>query len=103
MLTRRVFLGSTAAYAAHLFAAPKATTKPSADLEKLAAAALREGKKLKASYCDVRIGRYRNQVIMLRASPERGTSRTLEVPNVLEDSSFGFGVRVIAKGAWGFA
>src|ERR1700712_2879473 len=104
MLTRRAFIGSaTAACAAHLFAAPKDQTKPSADLEKLAAVALRESKKLKATYCDIRIGRYRNQNIMLRAQPERGTGKTLEVPNVFEDSSFGFGVRVIAQGSWGFA
>src|SRR5258708_157065 len=104
MLTRRAFIGSaTAAYAAHLFAAPKSATKPSPDLEKLAAVALRESKKLKATYCDIRIGRYRNQNIMLRATPERGTNKTLEVPNVFEDSSFGFGVRVIAQGSWGFA
>lgn len=106
-LNRRQFLGTTtagaAAAAASLFAAPKTATKPSAELEKLAAAALREAKRLKATYCDIRIGRYRNQMIMLRASPERGTGRTLEVPNVIEDGSFGFGVRVIAKGAWGFA
>src|SRR5580698_4038483 len=104
MLTRRTFIGSTAAaYAATLFAAPKEAAKPSADLEKLAAGALHEAKKLKATYCDIRIGRYRNQNIMLRATPERGTGKTLEVPNVFEDSSFGFGVRVIAQGSWGFA
>src|SRR3954447_18410076 len=39
----------------------------------------------------------------LRLSPERGTGKTLAVPNVTEDSSFGFGVRVIVNGAWGFA
>jgi TldD protein len=104
MLTRRAFIGTTtAAYAAHLFAAPKDSAKPSADLEKLGAVALHEAKKLKATYCDVRIGRYRNQNIMLRATPERGTGKTLEVPNVFEDSTFGFGVRVIAQGSWGFA
>lgn len=103
MLTRRVFLGSSAAFAAQLFAAPGSANKPSADLEKLAAVALREAKKLKATYCDIRIGRYRNQNVLLRATPERGTGKTLEIPNVIEDSSFGFGVRVVANGAWGFA
>jgi len=103
MLSRRAFIGSSAAYAAHLFAAPQGSTKPGGDLEKLAAVALREAKKLKATYCDVRIARYRNQSVSLRATPDRGTGRTLEVPSVFEDSSFGFGVRVIVNGAWGFA
>jgi len=39
----------------------------------------------------------------LRLTPERGSGKTLAVPNVMEDSSFGFGVRVIVNGAWGFA
>ena len=103
MLSRRVFLGSSAAYAAQLFAAPVASKKPGVELEKLADAALREAKKLKATYCDIRIARYRNQNVMLRGTPERGTGKTLEIPNVFEDSSFGFGVRVIVNGAWGFA
>jgi TldD protein len=45
----------------------------------------------------------RDQRIGLRLTPERSTGKTLAVPNVLEDSSFGFGVRVIVNGAWGFA
>ena len=103
MLTRRHFLATSAAFAAELFAAPKDSKTPSADLEKLGSAALAEAKKHKASYCDVRIVRLRLQRIALRLSPERGTGKTLVVPNVAEESSFGFGVRVIANGAWGFA
>src|SRR5204862_6067851 len=101
MLTRRVFLGSSALVASGLFGAPAAS--PSRDLEKLADTALREARKLKASYCDIRINRYRNQDISLRMSPERGGGKILEVPGVSEETSFGFGVRVIANGAWGFA
>src|SRR5438093_5996573 len=89
MFTRRAFLGSSAWLASELFGAPR-------ELEKLADSALREARKLKASYCDIRINRYRNQDISLRMSP-------LEVPGVSEETSFGFGVRVIANGAWGFA
>lgn len=96
MLSRRAFLGSSAAFAAQLFAAPK-------DLENLAGGALREAKKLKATYCDIRIARYRDEAVTIRMTPERGTGKTLEVPSVTEDSSFGFGVRVIANGAWGLA
>ena len=107
MLTRRHFLATSAAFAAfqadRLFAAPKESKTPSPDLEKLGAVALREAKKYKATYCDIRIVRLRDQRIGLRLSPERGTGKTLAVPNVAEDSSFGFGVRVIVNGAWGFA
>src|SRR5580704_17722305 len=105
MLTRRDLLVSAAAFAAaeRLFAAPKESKTPSADLEKLGAVALRESKKYKATYCDVRIVRLRDQRVGLRLNPERGTGKTQSVPNVGEDASFGFGVRVIVNGAWGFA
>ena len=99
MLTRRSFLGGVAA--ARLFAAPSRT--PNKDLEKLGDAALGEAKKLKATYCDIRIIRYRQQFIGMRMNPERGTGKTLEVPTVANGGSFGFGVRVIVDGAWGFA
>ena len=95
-ISRRTFLASSAAFAAELFADPPA-------LEKLAAVALAEGKRRHASYCDIRINRYRDQDIGLHLSPERGTGKTLEVPRVSENGSFGFGVRVIVDGAWGFA
>jgi TldD protein len=103
MLTRRHFIATSAAFAADLFAAPKDSKTPAADLEKLGAVALRESKKFKATYCDIRIVRLRDQRIGLRLNPERGTGKTLAIPNVSEDSSFGFGVRVIVNGAWGFA
>lgn len=105
MITRRTFVGSggAAALAERLFAAAGEAGKPNAELEKLGAAALREAKKLKASYCDIRIIRYRRQILNVRLNPERGTGKTLEVPGVTDSSSFGFGVRVIADGAWGFA
>src|SRR5260370_16681329 len=104
MLTRRHFIATSAAFAAaDLFGAPKNSKTPSADLEKLGAVALREAAKYKATYCDIRIVRLRDQRAGLRLTPERGTGKTLAVPNVSEDSSFGFGVRVIVNGAWGFA
>src|SRR5438132_1154563 len=104
MLTRRTFLtASSAAMATRLFAAPKDSKTPNPELEKLGAVALGEAKKLKASYADIRIVRISDQRIGMRLSPERGTSKTLAVPNVGEDTSFGFGVRVIVNGAWGFA
>src|SRR5882724_11231348 len=103
MLTRRSLLQSSTAFlAARLFAAPR-SAKPNAALENLGAVALHEAKKLKATYCDTRIIRYRRQVLTVALNPERGTGKTLEVPNVTDGGSFGFGVRVIVDGAWGFA
>jgi hypothetical protein len=104
MLNRRGFLQSgSAALAARLFAAAPGSSHPHAELENLGAVALREAKRLKATYCDIRIIRYRRQRLSIRLNPERGTGKTLEVPNVSDGGSFGFGVRVIAGGAWGFA
>jgi len=109
-LHRRAFLAQSATTAAsllfahELFGTPDAgSTKPNPALEKLAGIALAEAKKQGATYCDIRINRYRNQFTGYRLSPERGGSKTDEVPYVNEGSSFGFGVRVIAKGQWGFA
>ncbi len=103
MITRRTFLGTSAAFAADLFAAPPGAAAPAAELEKLGAVALAEAKKLKTSYCDIRINRYRDQSVSIRLTPERGTGKTQEVPRLSDTESFGCGVRVIAGGAWGFA
>src|ERR1051325_9776919 len=104
MFTRRTFLAGSAAIAAdRLFAASKDSKTPAPELEKLGDVALREAKKLKATYCDIRIVRLRDQRVGLRLSPDRGSGRTLAVPAVSEDTSYGFGVRVIVNGAWGFA
>src|SRR5688572_14228169 len=105
MITRRHFMAATTALAANeLFGAPKdVSQRPKAELERLAGVALGEAKKRKATYCDIRINRYRDQTIGVRLNPERGTGKTLEVPSVSDNESFGFGVRVIVDGAWGFA
>ncbi|MGA2588712.1 MAG: DNA gyrase modulator, partial [Bryobacteraceae bacterium] len=107
-LTRRAFLatatGSSVLLANRLFGAPSDTdTKPSPALEKLAAVALAEARKQGATYCDIRINRYRQQFSGYRLSPQRGSNQTDEVPFVTDQQSFGFGVRVIANGQWGFA
>src|SRR5579884_4154739 len=97
MITRRAFVGSSAAlFASRLFASPP-------ELESLADVALRQAKKLKATYCDIRINRYRNQTVGVRLSKDMGTGKDLESPFAANEDSFGFGVRVIADGAWGFA
>ncbi|MGE8209598.1 MAG: TldD/PmbA family protein [Stenotrophomonas rhizophila] len=60
----------------------------------LADAALATAKRLGASYCDVRIGRYLNQSVITREA---------QVQNVTNRESWGIGIRVIVNGAWGFA
>ncbi len=60
----------------------------------LADAALATAKKLGASYADIRINRYRGEVI---------STRERQVLNVLSGQNFGFGVRVLINGTWGFA
>src|SRR5215813_8655246 len=60
----------------------------------LADIALKLAKKLGASYADIRINRYRLESIFTREQRVQNVSRTQD---------FGFGVRVLLKGAWGFA
>jgi len=75
-----------------------------AELESLADVALKRAKQLGANYADIRINRYRNRTVSLRTSPERGApGKVNHVPGVIETGSFGFGVRVVHSGAWGFA
>ncbi len=64
------------------------------DKRKLAGVALAEAKRLGASYADIRINRYRFESI---------ATRERQVQNVSRNQSFGFGVRVMVKGTWGFA
>ncbi|MBO9662017.1 TldD/PmbA family protein [Dokdonella sp.] len=62
--------------------------------KKLADVALNAAKADGASYCDVRIGRYLRQFVVTRED---------KVQNVVNTESTGIGIRVIAKGSWGFA
>jgi TldD protein len=107
--TRRSFVatsvsGASLLLANHLFGDPApASTTPTPALEKLGAIALAEAKKRGATYADLRIGRFRNQYSGYRLSPARDGSKTDEVPFVTDQNSFGFGVRVIVNGQWGFA
>jgi TldD protein len=64
------------------------------DKNKVADAALSTAQKLGASYADVRINRYRYEDVFTR---ER------QVQNVSRTQDYGFGVRVIVDGTWGFA
>ena len=64
------------------------------DKPKLAEVALATAKKLGASYADMRVNRIRSESV---------STRERQVQNVSRNQSFGFGVRVLLKGTWGFA
>lgn len=67
---------------------------PVADVKKLAAMALQTARSKHAQYADIRIGCYRNQSISTRED---------RVLNISDSESYGFGVRVLVDGTWGFA
>jgi len=94
--SRRDFLKTTGLVfgAASLSAWEFAAEAAAADKDALAALAISRAKKLGASHADIRINRYRNESIFAREQ---------QVQNVSCTQSFGFGVRVLVKGAWGFA
>ncbi len=60
----------------------------------VAEAALARAAQLGASYADIRINRYRRESI---------ATREQQVQNVSRSMSYGFGLRVLVNGAWGFA
>ncbi|MFD2581223.1 TldD/PmbA family protein [Pedobacter vanadiisoli] len=62
--------------------------------KRMADVALNAAKSKGATYADVRIGRYLNQVV---------ATRETRVENISNSESYGLGVRVIANGSWGFA
>jgi len=106
--TRRTFLARGVAGAAAWSALGKAPAargaSPGPDqLSELSAFALEQANKAGASYADIRINRYKSQAVTLRVQAERGTGKTVEVPSVSDSETFGFGLRVLAEGAWGFA
>jgi TldD protein len=72
----------------------QAAGTPAIDKSELAEIAISRAKKLGAAYADIRINRYRGESI---------STREERVLNVSQHQSFGFGVRVLMKGAWGFA
>jgi len=64
------------------------------DKHGLAEMSLKLAKKAGAAYADIRINRYRFESVFAREQRVQGFSRS---------QNFGFGVRVLLKGAWGFA
>jgi TldD protein len=65
-----------------------------ATTRELAMRALEAARSAGAAYADVRISRNRNQAI---------ATRERQITGVSDSDTFGFGVRVIVDGAWGFA
>ena len=64
------------------------------DKNALADIAISTARKLGVTYADIRINRYRNESV---------ATREQQVQNVSRGQNFGFGVRVLYKGTWGFA
>lgn len=62
--------------------------------KRLADVALNAAKSNGATYADVRIGRYLNQIVATREKRVQGVANT---------ESYGVGIRVLANGSWGFA
>lgn len=97
MMNRRNFVQSMIAFGAVTTVRPSTVlfgAPPSAELRDLADAALAASKKAGATYADIRINRYRNQFIF---------TRDRRVQNIVNTEDYGFGVRVIVDGTWGFA
>ena len=97
MIDRRRFVQSMIALGAASSVRPSGAlfaAQPSTELRDLADAALASAKKVGASYADIRINRYRVQFIF---------TRDRRVQNIVNTEDYGFGVRVIVDGTWGFA
>src|SRR6185436_17493560 len=97
--SRRDFLATSGVVMAGVFVpdwagAFQATPVDDAKRAEVADAALAQAAKLGASYADIRINRYRRESI---------ATREQQVQNVSRGTSYGFGLRVLVNGAWGFA
>lgn len=113
-VTRRSFLKCCALGAAAVSAARTATQQggppgagasggPDPVFRPLTEVALETARSLGASYGDIRIARYREQAAYLRTQAEFGSTKIQHVPQVSDTESFGFGIRVLVNGTWGFA
>ena len=99
MFSRREFIGTSGVLLAGAAVPAWAEVlQPSAAADavraEVAEAALARAAQLGASYADIRINRYRRESI---------ATREQQVQNVSRSMSYGFGVRVLVNGAWGFA
>jgi TldD protein len=89
MLLPPLALGKTTSIEA-LLEAPLDTKQK----KQLADVALNTARSSGATYADIRIGRYLNQFIRTRED---------KVESIVNEESFGVGIRVIVAGTWGFA
>ncbi|MBI1722962.1 MAG: twin-arginine translocation signal domain-containing protein, partial [Gemmatimonadetes bacterium] len=98
MVTRREFVKQTSAAAAAVGLATPGPARPlpqaDGSVRELALLALDAARSAGGSYADVRVQRVRNQSVSTRENRVTGLS---------DGESFGFGVRVLVNGAWGFA
>jgi TldD protein len=97
MIDRRGFVQSMIALGAAAGARPVTRLlafPPAGELKNLADAGLTSARQGGASYGDIRINRYRNQFIF---------TRDRQVQNIVNTEDYGFGLRVIVDGTWGFA
>lgn len=95
MIDRRQFVQSMVALGAASAVSPEVLFGQGAsELRNLADAALATATSLGASYADIRINRYRNQFIF---------TRDRRVQNIVNTDDYGFGIRLIVDGTWGFA
>ena len=92
-MDRRDFVqtGAAVAVATRL---PLRLPQADASIKDLCMRALSSAKTAGASYADVRVGRTRLQSV---------STREQQITNLSDNETFGFGIRVLAQGAWGFA
>jgi TldD protein len=115
-ITRRNFLKSCAQGAAALGVAELAASAgktmplggaaaegPDPVYRPVTEVALETARSLGASYADIRVARYHNQQAFMRSQAAFGSTNIEHVPGVYDSESFGFGVRVLVNGTWGFA
>ncbi|MEW6733491.1 MAG: TldD/PmbA family protein [Acidobacteriota bacterium] len=97
-ITRRHFIkqgvGATLATSLLPYLPTAKAAAPSSQLATLAAVALDKARSLGASYADIRINRYHRQAL---------SARDPQAVSTQDEESYGFGVRVLVDGCWGFA
>jgi TldD protein len=93
--TAGVALGSAAVLPSWVYDAQAAAAEfLDVNKDQLADAALATAKRLGATYADIRINRYRLEAV---------STRERQIQNLSSGQNFGFGVRVLVNGTWGFA
>ncbi len=92
-MDRREFV-QTAAGATAISSLRLKLPQADASIKDLCMRALSTAKTAGASYADIRVARTRLQSV---------ATREQQITNLADGESFGFGIRVLAQGAWGFA